>query len=88
MEFKKVILNNDFNYLRELLDYHSDSLPSDEVGYLYDKMEEKWNYIDEIEREINKLRIKKFKQIFPDIKCIHLSNRPLYKEMLKSYNQH
>ena len=88
MSLKEIILNDDFNYLRELVDYHSDSLPSDEKEWLLGDLEVKWNYREIVEQEINKLRIKKFKQIFPDIKCIHLSKTPVYKEMLKSYNQH
>lgn len=84
---KEIILKNEFNYIRELLDYHKETLNKYDREMLPEKIEELHNYRQEVEEEINKLRIHKLKTIFPEIKCIHLSPKPLYKDMLKNFDQ-
>lgn len=84
---KEIILKNDFNYIRELLDYHQETLNKYDSEMLPEKMEELHNYRQEVEEEINKLRIQKLKTTFPEVKCIHLSPKPLYKDMLKNFDQ-
>ena len=84
---KEIILKNDFNYIRELLDYHQETLNKYDGEMLPERIEELYDYRQGVEEEINKLRIQKLKTTFPEIKCIHLSPKPLYKNMLKNFNQ-
>lgn len=84
---KEVILKNDFNYIRELLNYHEETLNKYDSEMLQEKIQELHDYRQEVEEEINKLRIQKLKKVFPEIKCIHLSPKPLYKSMLKNFDQ-
>lgn len=84
---KEIILKNDFDYIRELLGYHQETLNKYDSEILLEKIEELHNYREGVEEEINKLRIQKLKKTFPQIKCIHLSPKPLYKDMLKNFDQ-
>ena len=60
---REIILKNDFNYIRELLDYHQETLNKYDSEMLPEKIEELHNYRQEVEEEINKLRIQKLKKM-------------------------